>query len=99
MKKILAFATFLILIAGCQKNETEILVNSSVYHPMDCYVGLKGAAIGQVINAAYLDKINEQLVASGVNYRIAMAELITAAGSGENGRTVYRHSRATIQRP
>lgn len=80
-------AALLILVAvGCQKNEVE---SPDSKFPMDYYIGLKGGAINQVINHEFLDKMNENLEMNGLNYRVAIAELITAAGSNEMGRTVY----------
>jgi hypothetical protein len=88
-KRLFLFATLLIVMAGCQKNEFETSRENNGYNPMDSYIRLKGGTIGQTIDAAYLDKVNAMLLAEGVNYRVAMAELIVAYGSNGNGHTVY----------
>jgi len=88
-KNLLIYAVMLILLAACQKNEVADPGDNSAGYPMNAYLGLKSGTIGNEINTVYLDNINASLQEKGANYRVAMAELIAAAGSGENGRTVY----------
>lgn len=90
--KITALAVLLILGAtACQNDEFQSSEDIKSPSPMDAYVdvsGVKAITSQQTITPEYLDQINEGLAIDGQNYRILIAEYITAAGSGELGQTV-----------
>ena len=80
--QLLLIAVFFIAVS-CQKNELENqLEQPELKSPDEYYVGLKGATI-PMLTPERLEKMNKKLESEGVNYRVAMAELITT-GSVEN---------------
>ena len=92
--KTIAFAVLFTLgAAACQNDELQSPQKSP--SPMDAYVGddfgdsnaRKSAGL-KSITSEYLDAINVGLAQKGLDYRIAMAEYITAGGSDEAGNTI-----------
>lgn len=100
----IVMAGMLILSAvACQTDESQVPISTEVL-PNDFYVpdalnsGARSAA-SISITTDYLDAINDALSSKGANYRVAMAELITAAGSNEAGQTVIAKNVGNKQLP
>ena len=92
LKSLFWGMTLILAATACQKNETDTNQEQNESSPMNAYMELKGASIGSNITSAGLDEINVGLETSGANFRVLMAEYITAAGSDEAGQTVYAHN-------
>lgn len=79
----LLLAVIVLFMVSCQKNEIENQLSlQELKSPDDYYIGLKGATI-PMLTPERLESMNKKLESEGVNYRVAMAELITT-GSVEN---------------
>ncbi len=93
--KSITLAVLLMLGATACQNEMQLPQNEAPPSPMDAFLGddffaaVNGRGSGPVaITSEYLDAINEGLSAEGQNYRVMMAEYITAGGSEEAGQTI-----------
>ena len=85
-----------LLTLGATACQNDVFQSSHKAHsPMDAFMGddfmlnSSGRSAGlQSITSADLDAINAGLEAEGLDYRVAMAEYVTAGGSQEAGNTV-----------
>lgn len=98
--KFFSLACLSLVFFAC--NDQAIDIDSpeeqNLASPMDAYMendlakksNSKSESSTESTISAYMDEINEKLISEGENYRVVMAEYITADGSEEAGQTVLQ---------
>jgi len=94
--KVKSIAMIVLLALGafaCEFEKIQPPEDQDLASPMDAYMGdemsaKKGADVALSITPEFLDEINSVLASKEKDYRVLMAETLTAAGSDEMGITV-----------
>ncbi|WP_054716667.1 hypothetical protein [Marinifilum fragile] len=91
MKKLIFALLCMLGVIACQHEEVLTPQELEAPSPMEAYMGdtgVKSAAQDLALSSDVLDEMNEILSMEGKEYRVLMAEYITANGSNEVGKIV-----------